>query len=83
MAEGVGQQDGVSFLVMECLEGETLGNSASSKRAQQDQAGSKVRTLRIDPRRFMSKLLYVLNVRPGINSGMAVRAAFATQFQHT
>jgi len=32
--------------------------------------------LRIDPRRLMSKLLYVLNVRPRINSGIAVGAAF-------
>ena len=39
--------------------------------------------LRIDPRRLMSKLLHVLNVRPRINSGMAVRAALAAQFQHT
>ena|ERR1017187_8178436 len=39
--------------------------------------------LRIDPRRLMSKLLHVLNIRPRINSGIAVRAAFAPQFQHT
>jgi hypothetical protein len=39
--------------------------------------------LRIDPRRLMSKLLHVLNVGPGINGGMAVRAALAPQFQHT
>ena len=39
--------------------------------------------LRIDPRRLMSKLLHVLNVRPRINSGIAVRAALAAQFQHT
>jgi hypothetical protein len=39
--------------------------------------------LGIDPRRLMSKLLHVLNVRPRINSGMAVRAALAAQFQHT
>jgi hypothetical protein len=39
--------------------------------------------LRIDPRRLMSKLLHVLNVRPRINSGMAVRTALAPQFQHT
>src|SRR5580693_10147773 len=39
--------------------------------------------LRIDPRRLMSKLLHVFNVRPRINSGMAVRTAFAPQFQHT
>ena len=39
--------------------------------------------LRIDPRRLMSKLLHVLNVRPRINSGMAVRAALTAQFQHT
>ncbi len=39
--------------------------------------------LRIDPRRLMSKLLHVLNVRPRINSGMAVGAALAAQFQHT
>jgi hypothetical protein len=38
--------------------------------------------LRIDPRRLVSKLLHVLNVRPGINRGMAVRAALAPQFQH-
>ena len=31
----------------------------------------------------MSKLLYVLNIRPRINSGSAVGAAFAAQFQHT
>jgi hypothetical protein len=39
--------------------------------------------LRIDTRRLMSKLLHVLNVRPRINSGMAVRAALTAQFQHT
>ena len=39
--------------------------------------------LRIDPRRLMSKLLHVLNVRARINSGMAVRAAFTAQFQYT
>ena len=39
--------------------------------------------LRIDPRRLMSKLLHVLNIRPRINSGMAVRAALTAQFQHT
>ncbi len=39
--------------------------------------------LRIDPRCLVSKLLHVLDVRPGINSGMAVRAALAAQFQHT
>ena len=39
--------------------------------------------LRIDPRRLMSQLLHVLNVRPRINRGMAVRAALAAQFQHT
>jgi hypothetical protein len=39
--------------------------------------------LRIDPGRLMSKLLHVLNVRPRINSGMAVRAALTAQFQHT
>ena len=39
--------------------------------------------LRIDPRRLMSKLFHVLNVRPRINSGMAVDAALAPQFQHT
>ena len=31
----------------------------------------------------MSKLLHVLNVGPRINSGIAVGAALATQFQHT
>jgi hypothetical protein len=31
----------------------------------------------------MSELLHVLNVRPGINSGMAGRAALTAQFQHT
>ena len=31
----------------------------------------------------MSKLLYVLNVRSRINSGIAVRAALTAQFQHT
>jgi len=31
--------------------------------------------LRIDPRRLMSKLLHVLNVRPRIDSGIAVGAA--------
>ena len=39
--------------------------------------------LRIDPRRLMSKLPHVLNVRPRINSGMAVRAALTAQFQYT
>ena len=39
--------------------------------------------LRIDPGRLMSKLLDVLDVRPGINSMMAVRAALTAQFQHT
>jgi hypothetical protein len=39
--------------------------------------------LRIDPRRFMSQLLHVLDVRPRINSGMAVRTALAPQFQNT
>ena len=39
--------------------------------------------LRIDPRRFMSELLHVLNIRPRINRGIAVRAALAAQFQHT
>jgi hypothetical protein len=39
--------------------------------------------LRIDPGRLMSKLLHVLNIRPRINSGIAVRAALAAQFQHT
>ena len=38
--------------------------------------------LRIDPRRLMSKLLHVLNVRPRINSRMAIRAALTAQFQH-
>lgn len=42
-----------------------------------------LRTLRIDPRRLMSKLLHVLNVRTRINSGIAVRAALTAQFQHT
>jgi hypothetical protein len=41
------------------------------------------RLLRIDPRRLMSKLLHVLNVRPGINSGIAVRAALTAQLQYT
>ena len=31
----------------------------------------------------MSKVLHVLNVRPRINSRMAVRAALTAQFQHT
>ena len=31
----------------------------------------------------MSKLLHVLDVRPRINSGMAVRAALSAQFQYT
>ncbi len=31
----------------------------------------------------MPKLLHVLNIRPRINSGIAVRAAFAAQLQHT
>ena len=57
--------------------------NASSKPAQQNHAGSKARTLRMDPRRLMSKLLHVLNVRPRIDSGMAVRAALTAQFQHT
>jgi hypothetical protein len=39
--------------------------------------------LRINPRRLMPQLLNVLNVRPRINSGMAVRAALTAQFQHT
>jgi hypothetical protein len=39
--------------------------------------------LRIDPRRLASKLLHILNVEPRINSGTAVRPAFAPQFQHT
>ncbi len=39
--------------------------------------------LRIDPRRLMSKLLHVLNVRPRIDSGIAVGAALTAQFQHT
>jgi len=39
--------------------------------------------LRIDSRRLMSKLLHVLNIRARINSGMAVRAALAAQFQYT
>ncbi len=30
----------------------------------------------------MSELLHVLDVRPGIHSGMAVGAALAAQFQH-
>ena len=38
-------------------------------------------SLQIDPRRLMSKLLDILNVRPRINSGIAVRAALAAQFQ--
>ena len=38
--------------------------------------------LRIDPRRLMSKLLHVFDVRPRIDSGMTVRTAFTTQFQH-
>jgi hypothetical protein len=37
----------------------------------------------MDTRRLMSKLLHVLNVRPTINSGMAVRTALTAQFQHT
>jgi hypothetical protein len=41
------------------------------------------KALRIDPRRLMSKLLDVLNVRPRINSRIAVGAAFTAQFQHT
>ena len=48
----------------------------------QEHFGSSGQHLRIDPRRLMSKLLHVLNVRPRINSGMAVRAALAAQFQH-
>jgi hypothetical protein len=39
--------------------------------------------LRIDPRRFVSKLLHVLNVGARIDSGRAVGAALAAQFQHT
>jgi hypothetical protein len=37
----------------------------------------------METRRLMSKLLHVLNVRPTIKSGMAVRAALTAQFQHT
>ena len=38
--------------------------------------------LRIDPRRLVSKLLHVLNVRAGINRRSALRAALAAEFQH-
>src|ERR1700722_8010395 len=49
----------------------------------QEHFGTSGEHLRIDSRRLMSKLLHVLNVRPRINSGMAVRAALTTQFEHT
>ena len=38
--------------------------------------------LRIDPRRFVPKLLDIFNIGAGINRGMAVGAALAAQFQH-
>ena len=41
------------------------------------------KALRIDPRCLVPQLLHVLNIRPRINSGIAVRAAFAAQLQHT
>ena len=49
----------------------------------QEHLAHRVNVLRIDPRRLMSKFLHVLNVRPRIDSGIAVRAALTAQFQHS
>ena len=51
--------------------------------SQSMNAWFRLQGLRIDPRRLVSKLLHILNIRPGINRGIAVRAALAAQFQHT
>ena len=57
--------------------------SASSKPIQQDHAGSKACTLRIDPGRLMSQLLDIFNIGARINSGITVCAALTAQLQHT
>src|SRR5208283_5637373 len=62
-------------VVSSCDEGFEIHTASRCTKALQ--------SLRIYPRRLMSKLLHVLNVRPRINCGIAVRAALAAQFQHT
>ncbi len=48
----------------------------------QEHLAHRANPLRIDPGRLVSELLHVLNIRPGINRGMAVGAALAAQLQH-
>jgi hypothetical protein len=49
----------------------------------QEHFGTSGEHLRIDPGSLVPKLLHVLNIRPRIDSGIALRAALAAQFQHT
>ena len=58
-------------------------NQGTHFKSEASRCTKALQCLRIDPRRLMSKLLHVLNVRPGINSRIAVGAALAAQFQHT